>query len=282
MAARRAHNPEVEGSSPSPAIYFMKKLFRIFILFLSIFIYMSCETLDAMFETMTKSEGISNDEAISAFRSAMNIGAQSAAMQLGKEDAYFKNKALKILLPDEAAVIVDNLDKIPGGQRLLDDVILRINRSAEAAAHDVVPIFATAITEMTVQDGLEIVFGDKNACTKYLHEKTYDKLTALYTPKMNECLNKPMLMGVSANAAWAKLVHAYEFAAKPANAAAKLFGQEAPMPPVTSDLGRFTTEKALDGLFMKVEEEEAKIRKSPLDYADAIVQKVFSYVKAHR
>ena len=243
---------------------------------------MSCETLDTMLETMTKSESISNDEAISAFRSAMNIGAQSAAMQLGKEDAYFKNKALKILLPDEAAVIVDNLDKIPGGQHLLDDVILRINRSAEAAAHDVVPIFATAITEMTIQDGLEIVFGDKNACTKYLHEKTYDKLTALYTPKMNERLNKPMLMGVSANAAWAKLVQAYEFAAKPANAAAKLFGQEAPMPPVTSDLGRFTTEKALDGLFMKVEEEEAKIRKSPLDYADAIVQKVFSYVKAHR
>lgn len=261
----------------------MKHIFKSLLIFIFFYVFTSCETLDALLGTVTDdSNGITNEEAISAFKSAMNIGASAASDNLGREDGYYKNEMLKILLPPEADIIIDNLAKIPFGQALVDDVVLRINRSAETAAKEVAPIFASAITEMTVIDGLEIVFGDKTACTNYLHEKTYDKLVELFLPKMQSCLNSPMVMGISANTAWEKLVTAYNTVAKPANMSAKLFGQPEPMPAVTADLGRFTTEKALDGLFTKVAAEEKKIRDTPLSYPSEIVRKVFSYVKSNQ
>lgn len=229
-----------------------------------------------------ESTGITNDEAVSAFKTAMNIGASFASDSLGQKDGFFGNELLKILLPDEADVLLENLVKIPGGQMLVDDVVLRINRSAEAAAKDVAPIFAQAIKEMTVMDGLEIVFGEKNAGTKYLREKTYEKLVNLFAPKMKECLNSPIVLGVSANKAWEKLLFAYNTVATPFNQTAKLFGKSEPMPAITADLGQYTTKKALDGLFSKVESEEGKIRDVPMSYEYKIIQKVFSYVKEHK
>ncbi|MBQ7612561.1 MAG: DUF4197 domain-containing protein [Spirochaetaceae bacterium] len=257
----------------------MKRLVLHIFLFLCLSFVLSCAALQGLLGR--SAGGITNAEAIQAFKEAMNIGASAASGQLGQTDGYYRNELLKILLPSEAKVILDNIAKIPGGTALLEDVILRINRSAEQAVKDVVPIFASAITEMTVLDGLEIVFGGQHAGTEYLHEKTYDKLVNLFMPHMQACLNKSYIpgSGLSANAAWEKLVQAYDTVAKPINQAARLFRQPDPMPEVTADLGRFTTEKALDGLFSKVAAEEEKIRDIPLAYDSEIVRKVFTAVK---
>ena len=260
----------------------MKHILKICIIIVLASAFTSCETLDALLGTVGGGAGITDGEAASAFKAAMNIGAAAASDALGKQDGYYKNELLKILLPPEANVIVENLSKIPFGQALLDDVIFRVNRSAEKAAKEVAPIFASAISEMTITDALKIVFGEKNACTNYLHDKTYEKLVQLFLPKMQACLNSPFIMDVSANKAWKKLVTAYDTVAKPVNLSAKILGQPEPMPAVTADLGRFTTEKALDGLFTKVAAEEEKIRNAPLGYASEIVRKVFSYVKTHQ
>ncbi|MEL3907858.1 MAG: DUF4197 domain-containing protein [Treponemataceae bacterium] len=258
----------------------MKKLFQYFFIFVFVFGFTSCETLQALLGG--ESDGITNEEAIYAFKTSMNIGASFAANSLGQKDGFFGNELLKILLPEEADILLENLVKIPGGQKLVDDVILRINRSAETAAKDVAPIFAQAIREMTVMDGLEIVFGEKNAGTNYLREKTYEKLVNLFAPKMQECLNSPLVLGVSANKAWEKLLFAYNTVAAPFNQTAKLFGKPEPMPAIVADLGQYTTQKALDGLFSKVESEETKIRDVPMSYEYEIIQKVFSYVKEHK
>lgn len=220
-----------------------------------------------------------NDEAVSAMKDALEEGIKFASTQLSQKDAYFKNAAIKILLPPEAEPILNVLTKLPKGQNLVDDVVLRLNRTAEEAAKDTVSIFVKAIKGMTVIDGIKIVTGSKNAATQYLKDKCYDELVALYSPKINTVLDKPLVMNVSANQAWTTLVTTYNKYGEYPNQIARLARQKEPCPKVEVNLAKYATQKALDGLFLKIEEEEAKIRENPLKYASQMIQKVFNYVK---
>ena len=213
-------------------------------------------------------------------KDALNEGIKSASANLSKKDGYFGNAALKILLPTEAQPILNTLNKIPGGQGLVDDVVLRLNRSAEESAKEVTDIFAQAIKEMTVADGIKIVTGNNTAATEYLKSKTYSKLVALYKPKVSSALNKPLVLNVSANKAWTNLTTSYNSVGAVPNKVAKLAGQKEPFPEVEVDLVTYSTEKALDGLFVKIAEEEKVIRKNPLNYASSMIQKVFGAVKS--
>ena len=152
----------------------MKKFLKIgflVVVILVIFATSSClTTLNAfpsdLFSGLTSSSkktSFSNSEAVAAMKEALNAGVKSASSSLSKKDGYFKNAALKILLPKEAQPILNTVNKIPGGQALVDDVILRINRSAEESAKEVTSIFTQAIKEMTVNDGIKIVTGNKTA-----------------------------------------------------------------------------------------------------------------------
>ena len=221
----------------------------------------------------------SNTEAISAMKDALVEGITASSSSLSSTDGYFGDDALKILLPDEANVMIENIGKIPGGQMLVDDVVLRLNRSAEEAAKEVVPIFANVITEMTVSDGIAIVTGEEDAATQYLKEKTYSQLVDLYRPKISSALANPLVAGISADSAWTTLVTKYNQVGAPLNTAAAILGKAAPMPEVEVDLATFATEKALDGLFSKIAEEEAVIRDNPMAYASSMIQKVFGAVK---
>ena len=221
----------------------------------------------------------SNTEAISAMKDALVEGITASSSSLSSTDGYFGDDALKILLPDEANVMIENIGKIPGGQVLVDDVVLRLNRSAEEAAKEVVPIFANVITEMTVSDGIAIVTGEEDAATQYLKEKTYSQLVDLYRPKISSALANPLVAGISADSAWTTLITKYNQVGAPLNTAAAILGKAAPMPEVEVDLATFATEKALDGLFSKIAEEEAVIRDNPMAYASSMIQKVFGAIK---
>ena len=221
----------------------------------------------------------SNTEAISAMKDALVEGITASSSSLSSTDGYFGDETLKILLPDEANVMIENIGKIPGGQVLVDDVVLRLNRSAEEAAKEVVPIFANVIAEMTVSDGIAIVTGAEDAATQYLKEKTYSQLVDLYRPKISSALANPLVAGISADSAWTTLVTKYNQVGAPLNATAAILGKAAPMPEVEVDLATFATEKALDGLFSKIAEEEAFIRDNPMAYASSMIQKVFGAVK---
>lgn len=227
----------------------------------------------------TRSSPFTNSEAIAAMKDALTEGIKSSSSQLSATDGYFGNAALKILLPDEADVMIDNIGKIPGGQKLVDDVILRLNRSAEEAAKEVVPIFTNVITGMSVSDGIAIVTGGENAATEYLREKTYSQLMDLYRPKVASALGKPLVAGISANSAWTTLTTNYNKVGAPLNKAATFIGKEEPMPEVAVDLATFATEKALDGLFSQIAEKEAEIRDNPLAYTSSMIKKVFGAVK---
>lgn len=252
--------------------YFMKNLYiaaaLCSVLFLGVF-FVSCEEL---LGGGAEEKGLfSNAEAVQALRDALSEGTASACNILSAEDGFFGNQALKILLPPDAKPVMDNIGKIPGGQKLIDDVVLRLNRSAEKAAKGAGTIFLKAITDMTVTDGIAIVRGDDTAATEYLKKETYNNLVLLFKPVVSGALNEKLVLNISANDSWETLCSAYD-TAKDINNALPL---RDPMPDITSDLAQYATEKALDGLFIKIAEEEQEIRKNPMDYASAIIKKVF-------
>lgn len=224
-------------------------------------------------------EIFSNADAISAMKDALTEGIVSSSNTLSAAYGYFGNAALKILLPPEANTLISYIDKIPGGQKLVEDVILRINVSAENAAKEVVPIFQEAITSMTVADGIAIVCGADDAATTYLREKTFNSLIDLYRPKVASALSKPLVLGISADTAWTELVTKYNEVAGPVNLVARIAGKSEPMPKVEVDLATYATGKALDGLFIKIGEEELKIRENPFDYVSNMIKKVYGAIK---
>jgi hypothetical protein len=225
------------------------------------------------------SKALSNEEIINGLKKALSVGTDTAVLITSKKDGYFGDKLLKILLPPEAKVVVDNISKVPMGQKLVDDAVLSINRAAEDAATEAKPIFINAITSMSIADGLTILKGknpmeqnssaafDSTAATGFLRSTTYDALYTAFKPKINVSLDKKLVGNISTNQVYGNLTGAY-------NKVAPFIGKEK----VSSDLGDYVTKKALDGLFLKVADEEKKIRKDPYKWAVDIIQKVFGSV----
>ncbi len=212
---------------------------------------------------------LTNDEVIGGLREALVTGSRNAAGRLSVENGYFGDAAVKILLPDEAKPIVDNISRIPGGRQLVDDVILRINRAAEDAAKDVAPIFVESISNMTIKDGFNILRGPDDAATMYLRSTTWDQLYILYKPKIQISTEKKIIGNISTKDSWIALTGRWNTVAN--SVAGKLAGFK----PVNTDLDDFLTRKALDGMFSKVAVEELKIRKEASARVTPLLKRVF-------
>ncbi|HUX56848.1 MAG TPA: DUF4197 domain-containing protein [Bacteroidales bacterium] len=212
---------------------------------------------------------LTEEEIVRGLKEALITGAKNSAQRLAAENGYYGDEAIKILLPDEAKVIIDNISRIPGGDNLIQDVILRINRAAEDAAKDVAPIFVNSVRQMTIKDAFNILNGADNAATGYLHMTTYNELYSLYKPKIQVSTEKDIVGGISTKDSWVALTGKWN---KLANSVA---GRLANLKPVNTDLDDFLTNKALDGMFMKVEIEELKIRKEVSARISPILQRVF-------
>ena len=249
----------------------MKKLTIIFLIGLSIS-FSSCDILMQVLEEASTETSLTNSEIIKGLKEALTVGTGSSVNILNANDGYFKDNAVKILLPPEANVIIENIQKVPGlGQKTIDDLILRINRSAEDAASEAKPIFIDAVKTMTIQDGMKILKGNNTAATTYLKNKTYTKLVSAFKPKINTSLDKKLVGNISTNKAWTDITTIY-------NKVAPFIGK----PKVNTSLSDYVTRRALDGLFLKVGDEEKKIRSNPLDYVSDIIKKVFGYAKNNK
>ena len=218
---------------------------------------------------ISSKSGVTNSENISGLKSSLNIGIENAVGNLGIENGFYKNAALKLLLPKEAQPIVDNIKLIPGGQALVDKAVLSLNRSAEDAVKEATPIFKTAITNMSITDAVGILFGKENAATEYLRQNTYSQLKAKFSPKVKASLDKALVANVSTTKTWNTLSSGYN------QVAGTLAGSIAGLKPVNVNLEDYVTEKALDALFIKVATEEKSIRKDPLARVNDLLKKVF-------
>ncbi|PZX20278.1 uncharacterized protein DUF4197 [Breznakibacter xylanolyticus] len=247
----------------------MKKL--IFpLLFSSAFLFSSCDELsDILGES---GDSLTEAQVVSGLKSALEVGTNSAVSYLGVQDGYYGNDLYKILLPDEASVIVENIGKIPGGELLLNNVILGINRAAEDAAKEAGPIFVESITSMSIADGWTILNGDNHAATTYLKNTTNSQLVDLYAPKINASLGKDLLgSGITVANTWSQLTSAWNSFVNINN----VLPLTTKYNPVSTDLGAYLTQKALDGMYLKISVEEEKIREDPLARVNDILQKVF-------
>jgi hypothetical protein len=166
-------------------------------------------------------------------------------------------------------VIIDNLSKIPGGAKLVEDVILSINRSAEDAAKEVAPIFVASIKQMTIKDAFSILKGAENEATRYLVRTTRTQLYNLYKPKIQVSTEKELIAGISTKDSWETLTGKWNTLAN------SVAGRVAGFQPVNVDLDDYLTNRALDGVFLKVEIEEKKIRTDVSARITPLLKKVF-------
>ena len=249
----------------------MKKI--LIVLFaLMIPLFYSCEEADEIIENL----GLTDLEINAGLKEALTIATDTAVSIVSKVDGYYKDEIIKILLPPEADIIVDNLNNPLlqglGFDQLIEDVIFKINRAAEDAATEAAPIFWGAITEITITDGYNILHGEDTAATHFLREHTFSELHQLFAPKMQNSLNKDIVAGVSAQETWSTLTGQYNTIAN------SIVGQLAGLEPVNTNLGEWVTTKALDGLFVKIADEEKAIREDPLARVTDLLRRVFGSI----
>ena len=228
-----------------------------------------CAELQKITEQFESPRPLTNQEVIDGLKQALTIGSRSAATGLSETDGYYRDEMVRILLPPEAQIITDNLSLLPGGAKLLEDVLLSINRAAEDAAKDAAPVFASAVRNMTIQDGFAILRGENNAATEYLRSATWNELYGLYQPKIRSSLDKPIIGNISAFESWNTLTGQWN---RVANSAV---GRMSDLTPVNVELDRYLTEKGLDGLFLKLAVEEEKIRTDPAARVTDLLKRVF-------
>ena len=212
---------------------------------------------------------LTEEEVVSGLKEALMTGAKNSAQRLAAENGYYGDEVIKIFLPDEAKVIIDNISRIPGGDKLVEDVIMRINRAAEDAAKDVAPIFINSVKQMTIKDAFSILNGADNAATSYLRSTTYSELYNLYKPKIQASTEKKIVGNISTKDSWVALTGKWNTIAN------SVAGRLTNLTPVNTDLDDYLTNKALSGMFLKVEQEELKIRKEVSARVSPILKKVF-------
>jgi hypothetical protein len=228
-----------------------------------------CAGLNSVLQSLPADAPLTEAEVADGLKEALITGSRKASSVLGTVDGYYGDELVKIMLPEEASVIIDNLSRLPGGEQLVEDVILGINRAAEDAAKEAAPIFINAIQQMTIGDAFQILNGADNAATEYLGRTSRTALYDLFRPKIGQSTEKDILGTVSAKDSWTTLTGKWN---QVANSVA---GKFAGLTPVHVELDDYLTNKALDGMFLKVEAEEKKIRTEISARVTPLLKKVF-------
>jgi hypothetical protein len=212
---------------------------------------------------------ITEEEVVSGLKEALITGAGNSARRLALENGYYGDEAIKILLPPEASIIIDNVSKLPGGDKMVQDLVLRINRAAEDAAKEAAPVFTGCVKQMTIKDAFSILNGTDNAATVYLRANTFNELYALYNPKIKVSTEKKIVGNISTRESWIALTGKWNTLAN------SVAGRIAGFKPVNTDIDDYLTNKALNGMFLKIEQEELKIRKEVSARVSPILKRVF-------
>ncbi|MEH6308758.1 DUF4197 domain-containing protein [Olivibacter sp. CPCC 100613] len=199
-------------------------------------------------------ENLSTTDVSGALKQALNIGVEEGIKKLGTEDGFYKNSLVKILLPEKLQKVESTL-RMMGMGSLADEGIKLLNRAAEDAVTEGVPIFANAITSMTFDDAKKILLGTDTAATSYLKGKTSTQLYQAFEPKVENSLGK-----VGADKVWNQIITKYNSITKQN---------------VTPDLNQYVTEETLSGVFKMVAEKEKGVRDNAAFRSTSLLKKVF-------
>ncbi len=222
---------------------------------------LAATTAGAQFDQILKGLGGGSGPALSdakigsGLKDALKVGTENAVASTGTVDGYFKNQAIKILMPKNLRFLEQGLRAVGYGPQL-DEFVLSMNRAAERAAPFAKEIFWDAIGDMTIDDARKILMGNDTAATDYFKSKTSKKLATAFRPTVEKTMNE---VGVTRQ--YKELVGRYE---------STPFAKSA-----TFDIDGYVVNRGIDGLFYVVGQEEKKIRTNPAARVNDLLKEVF-------
>ena len=203
--------------------------------------------------------GLSESKVASGLKQALQVGATKAVKITGQPNGYFGNEAIKILMPNDLRPLERGLRAVGFGPKI-DEFILSMNRSAEAAAPAAKKIFVDAILAISFDDARDILSGNDTAATDYFKEKTTGQLTEAFEPVVKKVMEQ-------------------NGTARQYNALAEQYKSIPFAKSQNLDIDHYVVTKALDGLFYELAEQEKQIRKNPTARTTALLKQVFGSVR---
>lgn len=198
---------------------------------------------------------LTNDEVISGLKEALSVGIKNSVSLTSVLDGFLGNPTIRLPFPPDAIKVKEKALNL-GLSGQVEKFETTLNRAAEEATKEAMPIFIDAIKNMSVQDGFAILKGGNGAATKFLKDQTISKLVIAFTPKVKEATSKVKLTEY-----WNPIITKYN---------ALTTGED-----LNPDLDAYITQKAIEGLFIMVAKEEDKIRLDPAARVSDLLSKVF-------
>lgn len=207
---------------------------------------------------LQQGSSLDNTTIVKGLKEALATGTERAVTEVARPDGYFGNPLIKILLPDKVQKAADLLAAV-GYQKQVNEFVLSMNRAAEAAAPKAASFFGDAIRQMTVEDARGILAGGDTSATQFFEKKIRTKLFDSFKPVVSSSMDK-----VGTVRSYKEMMGSYENLPM-----ASMLGVP------SLDLNSYVTNKALDGLFTMVGQEEKKIRTNPAARTTDLLRTVF-------
>lgn len=223
-----------------------------------VYMLSSCAEMQQVIDQLPQGTNgvLSQAEIGNGLKEALNNGITKQVSKLTATDGFFKNQAVKILLPEELQKVDTKLRQI-GLSSLADDGLKMINRAAEDAVKEATPIFVDAVKQMTFTDAKNILMGADNSATSYLQNTTSSALYTKFNPVIKNSFAK-----VGADKIWNQIITKYN---------------SIPLvKKVNPDLTDYTTNKAMEGVFKMIAVEEKDIRNNLSSRTSDLLKKVFA------
>jgi hypothetical protein len=197
-----------------------------------------------------------NDATIGlGLKEALSVGTQKAVRLVGKPGGYFDNEAIKILVPQNLRT-VEKVSRGLGQGARVDEFVASMNHAAESAAPEAESIFAEAVTEMTIDDARKLLNGGDTSITDYFKSKTSARLAVAFRPHVEAAMSRndvtQQYQALVGHVSWIS------------------FGSDSSM-----DINAYVVNKALDGLFYMLGQQEKEIRTNPAARSTALLKQVF-------
>ena len=201
---------------------------------------------------------LSNADASNGLKAALIQGANKAVSNLGAVDGFFGNKQVKIPLP-EAMQKAEKAMRMFGMGKQADELVLKMNRAAEAAVPEAKALLIDSVKKMTLDDAKAILTGPQDSATQYFKKTTSLPMGEKFLPIVKSATEK------------VKLAQQYNKFAEMGNKYGLVKKEDA-------NLEQYVTQKTLDGVYLMMAQEEAAIRKDPIGQASSLIKKVFGAI----
>jgi hypothetical protein len=217
----------------------------------------SCAEMQQVLDQLPQGTGVlSQAEIGNGLKEALNNGITKQVSKLTVTDGFFKNEAVKILLPEELQTVDKKLRQIGMG-KLADEGLKVINRAAEDAVKEATPVFVDAVKQMSFNDAKNILMGNESSATTYLQNTTSTALYTKFDPVIKNSYTK-----VGVDKVWKEIITKYN---------------SIPLvKKVNPDLTDYTTKKAMEGVFKMIAVEEKDIRTNLASRSSDLLRKVFA------